>query len=85
MIPQHTKHQIDEYVNNYMPPGDFVREVLSNNLVEAVMRADDINLHSLRDIMLYVYNDIPGFCWGSPGIVDLWIDTPNRNKEDDGL
>ena len=81
MIPQHTKYQIDEYVNNYMPPGDFVRAVLSNNLMEAFMRADDINMHCMKDIMKYVYNDIPSTCHGSAEIVDLWLDTPNRNTD----
>ena len=73
MIPQYTKHQIDDYVKNHMPPGDFVKSVLSNNLIEAMMRADDINLHSLRDITLYVYNDIPSTCWGTPEKVEEWL------------
>jgi len=73
MIPQHTKYQIDEYVKNQIPPGSFVRAVLGNDLMEAFMRADDINLHYMKDIVMYVYNDIPSHCWGSPGIVDLFL------------
>ena len=73
MMPQHTKYQIDEYVNNYMPPGDFVRAVLSNDLMEAFMRADDINMHCMKDIMKYVYNNIPSVCHGSPERVEEWL------------
>jgi hypothetical protein len=85
MIPQHTKYQIDEYVQKYVPPGDFVTAVLSNDLMEAFIRADDTNLLFMKDIVSYCYNKIPNYCWGSPGIVELWLDTPNRNKEDEGL
>ena len=81
MIPQHTQYQIDEYVKNYIPPGDFVRAVLSNDLMEAFMRADDVNMHCMKDIMKYVYNDIPNTCHGSPGIVNLWLETPSRNAD----
>jgi len=79
MIPEHTKYQIDQYVKNYIPPGGFVTAVLSNNLIDTISKADDINLHCLRDITLYVYNNIPSICWGSPEIVKLWLETPQRN------
>jgi hypothetical protein len=73
MIPHHTKYQIDEYVNDKMPPGDFLYAVLTNNLAEAVFKADDTNLFCLKDIVLYVYNHIPSVCWGTPEKVEEWL------------
>lgn len=73
MMPQHTKYQIDEYVNDKMPPGSFLYAVLTNDLKEALVRADDINVHCLRDIVLYLYNDTPAICWGSPEKVKKWL------------
>ena len=89
MIPEHTKYQIDEYVKHQIPPGSFVMAVLSNDLMEAFMRADDINLHYMRDIVKYVYNDIPSCCWGSPEIVKTFIglreEKIEREKKDKAL
>lgn len=73
MIPQHTKQTIDDYVNHKYEPGSFVYAVLSNNLIEAFNRADDINLQYMKDIVSYVYNKIPQECWGSPKIVENWL------------
>ena len=78
MIPQSTKYQIDEYVKHYIPTGGFVRAVLENNLMEAFYRADDMNASHMKDIVVYVYNKIPSTCWGSPEIVKLWLETPQR-------
>jgi hypothetical protein len=64
MIPEHTKGSIDRYVEYGYEPGGFVTAVLCNDLFGAINRADNENIVSLRDICLYVYNDIPGNCWG---------------------
>lgn len=74
MLPEHTKNDIDNYVSKKYPPGDFLYAVLTNDLFEAVARADDINLYSLIDIIKYIYNDVPSTCWGSPEAVAEWLD-----------
>ena len=73
MIPLHTKEQIDDYVENKMPPGGFLYAVLTNNLIDSVGKADHTNLFCLKDIVKYVYNDIPSTCWGSPEKVEEWL------------
>ena len=80
MIPPNTQSQIDEYVKQKCPPGSFVYAVLTNNLVNAVAKADDVNILYLRDIILYVYNDIPSACWGSREAVEEWLN-PKVNPD----
>ena len=75
MIPQDTKNHIDEYVQCKIPVGSFLFAVLSNNLFEAVANADEHNLSALIDIVKYVYNEIPFNCWGSPKIVEKWLNS----------
>ena len=72
-IPNYTREGIDEYVRGHLPPGDFLRAVLENNLMEAMARADDTNRAALRAICDYVYSEIPHTCWGSLAKVEAWL------------
>ena len=69
MIPQATKDSLDRYVNEGIMPGSFLRAVLTNDLASAVFQADSKNLAALKDIMLYIYNEIPANAWGSTATV----------------
>lgn len=64
---------LDRYVNKRIPTGGFLEAVLCNNLMEAVGRADHINIRRLKEIVEYCYNDIPSICWGSPEKVSNWL------------
>lgn len=52
--------------------GHFLTAVLSNDLCEAVARADEESMAALRQIVLFVYNNLPGMCWGSKEKVAAW-------------
>lgn len=67
------KESLDRYVRDSTPTGDFLRAVLSNDLMQAMARADDENRRDLFDICDYVYNDMPSGCHGSPEIVKAWL------------
>lgn len=69
MIPQATKDSLDRYVNEGIMPGSFLRAVLTNDLASAVFQADSKNLAALKDIMLYIYNEVPANAWGSTATV----------------
>jgi hypothetical protein len=73
MIPERTKASIDRYVKDHMPTGDFLYAVLTNNLTESIGRADDENGAALKEIVQYIYNEIPWGCWGSPERVKRWL------------
>lgn len=62
------------YVDDKIPTGGFLQSVLSNDLTEACVRADDINRYILFDIVKYIYNNLPMNCWGSPEKVQRWLE-----------
>ena len=73
MLPVSTKIQIDAYVDQGVPPGDFLYAVLTSNLFEAAMHTDAVNGPNLSDICMYIYNYTPAVCWGSVEKVEAWL------------
>ena len=71
-IPEITRESLDAWAESARPTGGFLRAVLENNLREAFARADYDNTLAMPAIMSYVYNELPGLCWGSPGRVAEW-------------
>ena len=72
-VSEIVKDSLKRYVEDGCPTGHFLEAVLSNNLTEAIGRADDENLATLPAIVSYCYNKIPADCWGSPEKVDAWL------------
>ncbi len=72
-VPMDTLFQIRQYVDHRVPPGGFLFAVLSNDLYEAVGRADDLNRANLPAIAEYVRWNIPVACRGSVEAVRAWI------------
>ena len=64
---------LERYVNDRCPTGGFLHAVLSNNLTEACAKADMRNQSRLAEIVVYIYNNLPIICWGSPEKVDKWL------------
>ncbi len=62
-----------DYVRERVPPGDFLRAVLENNLKESFQRADEDNIRNMFEIVQFIYNEIPASCWGSPEKVKEWL------------
>lgn len=73
MIPRAPKAGIDRYVDHGVPTGSFLRAVLSNDLFEAVTRADLDNQLALVDICAYIRHYTPATCHGSPEEVEAWL------------
>ena len=72
-IPDHMMDAINRYVQNHIEPGGFLTAVICNDLVEAVGRADDLNMTLLPAYVNYFYNEAPGACWGSPERMERWL------------
>ena len=51
----------------------FLIAVLENNLTGALRAADSASRKGLVDIMLYLWNEVPSSCWGSPAKVKAWL------------
>lgn len=69
------------YAETGCPTGGFLRAVLSNDLMEAVSRADADNRRTLVDIVQFVYMELPRGCYGSPETVLEWIATARTERE----
>jgi len=73
MIPQTTLRSLNLYVNEGITPGGFLYSILTNDLFGAIGKADTANGKAIRDICLYIYNELPGDCWGSRDIVNQYL------------
>ncbi len=67
------KESLDAYAKDRLPLGSFLTAVVANDLNKAVCHADPYNLCNIRDIVLYVYNELPAECHGSRDRVRDWL------------
>jgi len=70
---EHLMPSLRRYIDNRIPTGGFLEAVLSNDLREAVGRADDENMWLIPIICTWLWNDAPSACWGSPAKVSQWL------------
>lgn len=73
-IPSHMREGMRNYIEHGIPPGDFLRAVLENDLASAFERADSINSGRIRDYVVFLYNHAPSECWGSKANFAAWIE-----------
>ena len=69
------------YVDHGVPVGGFLEAVISNDLFGAMGRADDSSRANLFAICSFVYNDMPGVCWGSPAKVTAWLNAKRAERQ----
>ena len=72
-IPAYMMPGLLRYIEQGILPGSFLQAVLRNDFREAVTHADDLNLLNLRAYSVYLYNEAPGVCYGSPEKVAAWV------------
>ena len=77
-VAEHLHEGLVNYVNQYIQPGDFLMQVLSNDLRGAFERGDEESIASLRALVLWLYNEAPANCWGRPSVVTAWLARRNR-------
>ena len=73
-IPEHMVEAVYHYIEHGTPPGGFLTAVLSNDLMDALRRADDKNIESLPAWGRLLYNHIPPGAYGSRKAVEAWIE-----------
>jgi hypothetical protein len=79
-IPEHMLESLVEYRDNHRPVGDFLRAVLSNNLMEAAGRADNVNIYLLHKYARFLYNEMPMAACGSVENYEAWISGAANDK-----
>lgn len=81
LCPARAKSSIDAYCELGLPPGDFVRSVLANDLYGAVTRADDVNLPALQHVVAYVVKRVPASLCGSMAAVNKHLELKAYERE----
>ncbi len=80
-VPDHLIDGLVAYVAERRPPGGFLRAVLENDLKEAFGRSDLESALGMRYICMWLYNCVPGACYGSPAKVSAWLTQPKGEIE----
>ncbi len=78
-IPPRVLSALYRYVEERHPTGDFLAAVLSNDLFQAVGRADDDSFRELRNLIRFIYNEVPHVCHGSLAKWHTWL---NHEREE---
>lgn len=72
VVPRHLLEGLMAHVVHGRAVGGFLTAVLSNDLMEAMGRADLVSTAHLHDLVSVCYNVIPRECWRTPGNVTRW-------------
>ena len=62
------------YVKDGIKPGSFLTAILCNDLLSAVGHADSVNKSRIHEYVKYLFNEVPGSCWGSPETMQSWME-----------
>jgi len=71
-IPLRMHEGIKRWIEYGVVPGNFLWQVICNDLARAVFAADDENLSLLREYVLFFHNEAPTGCWGSERTATNW-------------
>lgn len=87
LIPPRIMTGMQNYIQNGHPTGDFLRAVFSNDLFDAVGRADEHSLAALPSIVSFIYMEAPSHCHGSAKSVSIWLEfhKAQRDKASPGV
>ncbi len=72
-VPQHTIDALDRYWTHGYAPGSFLTILLTGNVFDAIGRADHMNKEALGHIVYYILHHAPRGSFGSPELVQDWI------------
>lgn len=81
LLPQHMCDEMQRYIDHGIMPGSFLTAVLSNDLMGALGRADEINIHALPNYGRFLYNHAPCGCFGSAELVRAWAGKGGLNAQ----
>lgn len=73
-VPQHTLEALLRYRDQRIPTGGFLYAVLTNDLRDALGRADNFNRSALYEIVHWCYWELPAPSWGSKEKVAAWLE-----------
>ena len=72
-LPEHMRFGVHNYIEHGLEPGSFLRAVISNNLFEAIKRADRVNAEYLPLYVRFFESNAPAWCYGSLKNYTSWV------------
>lgn len=72
-IPESILRSIYGYIEYRQATGHFLNAILTNNLYEAIARADKESLAALREIVVFVHMEVRADAYGSADKVQSWL------------
>ncbi len=72
-VPEHTKEALERYWTYGYAPGSFLTTLLTGDVFNAISRADQWNKMQLGHIVYYILHKAPVGSYGSPELVQDWI------------
>lgn len=72
LVPVHMHDVVERWIEQGIPGGSFLTAVMENDFMQAVGRADYINLKYLEGWAEFLYNYAPSACHGSTEKVRAW-------------
>ena len=72
LVPAHMRHGFLMYVGLGIGMGGFGSALLSNDLMGAYAKGDDMNLRCMQDWVKFLYNYAPAGCYGSAENYSEW-------------
>lgn len=71
-LPRQMWESLIEYTMTGRPLGSFLAAVVTNDLMQAIKRADDLNIQRLRDYVTWLESVAPIGSFGSTAAYDEW-------------
>ena len=73
LLPTYMQGGMRRYIEEGVRPGDFLSAVLSNNFMDAWLRADNTNQKQMRKYAEFLYVYAPPESFGSETNFEAWI------------
>lgn len=78
-IPDYMKGGVERYILQGIPTGDFLRNLLCNDLRGTFARADDANILAIMHYLRLLYTHAPSQAWGSRERYREWLELGGWN------
>jgi hypothetical protein len=80
-VPFHLRDGLRRYVEHGIPPGDFLKALISNRLWETLTRADDtLGRDEITAIFRWLYQCAPPECFGTFDKMQAWVDAGGMQR-----
>lgn len=73
--PEYLREGLFRYLNYGIRPGSFLEAILKNDAETAILHASKDSLLSIKDLILFLHNEVPSMVYGSPEKYEAWRKT----------